>query len=147
MCYKASGVSVIRVGGPLHQRLKCFRLTGLGKVPRLSWLPPVSLCGGTGSRSAPLPLSSQVTGEDAEWHIGCHTWRKGSQLPGSCPLPSRLPSQLTVGLVSTSLERGAGGAFPQKEKVPGHLTPQSRGNSGPEAPGPVSIVLLREIWK
>lgn len=41
----------------------------------------------------------------------------------------------------------AGGVFPQKEKAPGLLIPQSSGSSGPEASGSSSTVLPREIWE
>lgn len=66
--------------------------------------------------------------------------------PGSGQVPPAQQAALpALFFFSLSQERVAGGAFPQEEKAPGLLIPQSRGGSGPEAPGTGSTVLPREI--
>lgn len=151
ICYnRASGdCNVVRVWGSLCHRFKCFSAPGLSKVPTSPGhsLSPSSQRKGGEPHSTPPTLTTQYW-EGADWQ---GLLRQQERKPDSGQLPPAqqavLPADTALFSFSRCLERGAGGAFPPRERAPGCLNPQSRGGSGSEASGSGSTVLPREIQK
>lgn len=116
-----------------------FSARGLRKGSQLSW-----------PSFRPPPWERRATQPPSRPSLGRCWMMQGllypeERKPGSGQAPPARQAVLPA-LFSFSLSQGrhVGGAFPQEEKTPGLLIPQSRGSSGPEAPGCNSTVIPRD---